>query len=109
MDRRNPITETDAPVEPRPLNIDLMKLVFKVGVVVVVLIFILAFFTKGDRRCDQWRSAVDAHLASSGDNLTKTSVEVQRAQERKLYELGVLWNEGLLVRKPPGCEPTLSS
>lgn len=30
-------------------------------VVVVVLIFILAFFTKGDRRCDQWRAAVDAH------------------------------------------------
>lgn len=108
MDRRNPITETDAPATARPLNIDLMKLVFKIGIVVVVLIFILAFFTKGDRRCDQWRSAVDAHLASSGDDLTKTSVEVQRAQETKLYESGVLWNEGVLVRKPPGCEPTLS-
>lgn len=43
MERRSPITETDAPAPARPLNIDLMKLVFKVGVVVVVLIFILAF------------------------------------------------------------------
>lgn len=108
MGHREPLIDPEAPIEPRPLNIDLMKLVFKVGVVVVALVFILAFFTKGDRECDQWRAAVDAHLNSSSERLTQGSVEHARAEERRLYELGVLWNEGLVVRKPPGCKPTLS-
>ncbi|MPZ69863.1 MAG: hypothetical protein GEU71_10065 [Actinobacteria bacterium] len=108
MNDRERIIDPEAPIEPRPLNIDLMKLVFKVGLVVVALVFLLAFLTKGDRVCDQWRAAVDAHLNSTSENLTKGSVEHQRAEERRLYDLGVLWNEGVVVRKPAGCRPTLS-
>ncbi len=93
---------------PQPLNIDLMKLVLKVGVVVVLLVFTLAFFTKGDRKCDRWRAAVNAHLSSTGEDYTKTQFQIRRAEERRLYELGVIWNEGVLVSRPEGCNPTLS-
>lgn len=90
--------------KPRPLNIDLMKLVAKIGAAVIVLVMLLGFVTRGDRACDHWRAAVDGYLATA-NNLTKTGVEFQRAEERRLYEQGVLWYQGELVNKPAGCAP----